>query len=428
MNRELFEFIKSCPSSYHAISHTKDLLTEAGFTCLCESEKWQLKHGGSYFVSRNGSSIIAFRVPEGDFGGFMMAAAHSDSPCFKVKENAELCENSYVKLSTEKYGGSIYSSWLDRPLSVAGRVAIKKDNRIVSKLVDLKEVKAVIPNVAIHMNRDMNEQCKYNPAVDMLPLFGTEDRKDTFMETVADSIGVNRESILASDLFLYNAEDAVHWQDFISAPRLDDLQCAFAGLKALLAAEAADAIPVLCIFDNEEVGSNTRQGAASGFLEDVIERICFGLGLETVELKQKISQSFLISCDNAHAVHPNHPEYADKNHGVYMNKGIVIKTNACQRYSSDSVSVGIFKAVCDSVNVPYQVYANRADMAGGSTLGNIVSTRFSLNTVDVGLAQLAMHSAYETAGDKDTVYMVNALKAFFESSLKMEKEDYLIIK
>lgn len=427
MNRALFDFIEKCPSSYHAVSYTKEVLTKAGFTELCENEKWQLNHGGSYFVSRNGSSIIAFKMPLGQFSGYMMAAAHSDSPCFKIKDNPDLCDNVYVRLSTEKYGGSIFSTWMDRPLSVAGRVTVKEGERIVSKLVDLKEAQAIIPSVAIHMNRNVNEEAKYNPAVDMIPLYADAGEKTLLMDKVAEALLVDKEDILASDLFVYNPASGLEWNDFISAPRLDDLQCAFSGLTALTAAEANFSVPVFCLFDNEEVGSNTRQGAASGFLEDVLERISVSMGLDAIEHKNKMAQSFLISCDNAHGVHPNHPEYADKNHSVYMNKGVVIKTNASQRYSSDAVSAGIFKALCKEAKVPFQVYANRADMAGGSTLGNIVSTRFSLNTVDIGLAQLAMHSAYETAGGKDTKYMVDVFTAFFEKSLSMISDGEYIL-
>lgn len=427
MNRALFDFIEKCPSSYHAVSYTKEVLTKAGFTELCENEKWQLNHGGSYFVSRNGSSIIAFKMPLGQFSGYMMAAAHSDSPCFKIKDNPDLCDNVYVRLSTEKYGGSIFSTWMDRPLSVAGRVTVKEGERIVSKLVDLKEAQAIIPSVAIHMNRNVNEEAKYNPAVDMIPLYADTGEKTLLKDKIAEALFVDKEEILSSDLFVYNPASGVEWNDYISAPRLDDLQCAFSGLTALTAAEANFSVPVFCLFDNEEVGSNTRQGAASGFLEDVLERISVSMGLDAIEHKNKMAQSFLISCDNAHGVHPNHPEYADKNHSVYMNKGVVIKTNASQRYSSDAVSAGIFKALCKEAKVPFQVYANRADMAGGSTLGNIVSTRFSLNTVDIGLAQLAMHSAYETAGGKDTKYMVDVLTAFFEKSLSMISDGEYIL-
>lgn len=427
MNRALINFIDKCPSSYHAVSYTKELLTNEGFIELCENEKWQLNNGGRYFVSRNGSSIIAFKLPMGHFSGYMMAAAHSDSPCFKIKDNSDLSDNVYVRLSTEKYGGSIFSSWLDRPLSVAGRVTVKEGDRIVSKLVDLKDAQAIIPNVAIHMNRKINDEAKYNPAVDMLPLYADAGTEKSLMDKISENLSVNKEDIQASDLFVYNPAPGLEWNDYISAPRLDDLQCTFSGVQALISAEAVFSVPVFCLFDNEEVGSNTRQGAASGFLEDVLERISNALGLDSIEHKNKIAQSFLISCDNAHAVHPNHPEYADKNHSVYMNKGIVIKTNASQRYSSDAVSVGIFKSLCKDAGVPYQVYANRADIAGGSTLGNIVSTRFSLNTVDIGLAQLAMHSAFETAGCKDTRYMVDVLTAFFEKSLSMISDGEYIL-
>lgn len=427
MNNALFDFIEKCPSSYHTVSYSKKLLVEAGFVELCENEKWHLNNGGSYFVTRNGSSIIAFKMPMGHFSGYMMAAAHSDTPTFKIKDNPELRDKVYVKLSTEKYGGSIYSTWMDRPLSVAGRVMLRDGERLSTKLVNLKEPVALIPSVAIHMNRDVNDGAKYNAAIDMLPLYEDAESGYAFYQRIADFLDVPVENILSMDLFLYNKDQAIEWSDYISAPRLDDLQCAFSGLMALISADAKASIPMFCLFDNEEVGSNTRQGAASGFLADVLERIGVAMGMDSIEHKNRMAQSFLVSCDNAHALHPNHSEYSDKNHSVYMNKGVVIKTNASQRYSSDAVSVGIFKALCESLKVPYQLYANRADLAGGSTLGNIVSTRFSLNTVDIGLAQLAMHSAYETAGCRDTEYMLRVLKGFFEKSLFMVSDSEYIL-
>jgi len=424
MNRELIDFIRKSPSSYHAVAQTKELLRNAGFTELFENEKWQLKLGGRYFVSRNGSSLIAFKVPEVELNGMMIVAAHSDSPCFKIKDNPELKDDIYVRLSTEKYGGSIYSTWMDRPLSIAGRVAVKEEDKISLKLIDCKEPIALIPNLAIHMNRDVNDGMKINVAVDMLPLFMDVNEDVSFYQYIADLLGVNKDSILSTDLYLYNTESPVIWQDYLSSPRLDDLQCAFAGIKGLIDSKGNESMPVFCLFDNEEVGSNTRQGVSSGFFEDVLERV---VG-EFSDFRRIMQQSLLVSADNAHAIHPNHPECADKNHKVMMNKGIVIKTNALQRYSSDAVSVAIFKEICNIANVPYQVYANRADMPGGSTLGNIVSTRFSINTIDIGLPQLAMHSAYETAGKKDTEYLYKALKTCFEKSLVVKGDEEYIIK
>ena len=422
MNNKLFSYIEACTTPYQAVAHTAKLLREEGYTELCEAKEWKPEAGKGYYVTRNGSSIIAFRMPKGDISGFMMAASHCDSPCFKIKENAELSGGGYVQLSAEKYGGMLCASWMDRPLSVAGRVLVKTENGVESRLVDLKKPMAIIPNVAIHMNRQANDGMSYNPAVDMLPLYSLEGAADSLRSRVTEAAEVKEADILATDLFVYNPQKGIEWGGMISAPRLDDLQCAFASLEAFLRAKPSESMPVLCIFDNEEVGSQTKQGAASTFLRDVLTRVCEAAGMTNAEFRRAVANSFLVSCDNAHACHPNHPEYADKNHKVFMNKGVVIKYNANQRYTSDAVSAALFRRVCEEAGAPVQMYANRADMAGGSTLGNIANTQVSLNTVDIGLPQLAMHSSFETAGAEDTEYMVNALTAFYEKTLRMEED------
>ena len=418
MNQALFNYIAASPTAFHAVAHTAEQLRDAGYTCLSEGSVWTLEPGKGYYVTRNGSSLIAFRIPNGAYNGFMMTAAHCDSPCFKIKENAELADEHYVRLSTEKYGGMLCATWMDRPLSVAGRVTVRTKKGIETCLVNMKDTTVMIPNVAIHMNRQANDGMKYNPAVDMLPLYGTKADKGTLRARVAACAGVEEKDILTTDLFVYNPDEGKEWSGYVSAPRLDDLQCAYSALAAFLKAGESSSVPVYCLFDNEEVGSQTKQGAASTFLADVLGRIAGGADA----LRCHVANSFLVSCDNAHAVHPNHPEYMDKNHAVYMNGGVVIKYNANQKYTSDAVSAAIFSLVCESVEVPVQMYANRADMMGGSTLGNIANTQVSLNTVDIGLPQLAMHSAYETAGAADTEYMVRALTAFYGKSLHMESD------
>ena len=419
LNEQLLDYIAASPTAYHAAAHTADLLMAAGYTRLCEGEDWTLEPGRGYFVTRNGSSLIAFRLPAGEWQGFLMAAAHGDSPAFKIKENAELPGEHYVRLSTEKYGGMLCASWMDRPLSIAGRVTVRTADGIEVRLADLKEPCALIPNVAIHMDRAANDGKKYDPAVDMLPLLrmgGGEG--ESLRVRAAAAAGAVEEDILTTDLFVYVPQRGVRWEDFISAPRLDDLQCAFAALTAFLRAKECKAVPVYCLFDNEEVGSETKQGAASTFLADTLARIAGS----AEDCRRQVAHSFLVSCDNAHAVHPNHPEYQDKNHAVYLNGGVVVKYNANQRYTSDAVSAAIFGLACERAGVPVQRYANRADMPGGSTLGNIANTQVSLNTVDVGLPQLAMHSAFETAGAADTDYLVRALTEFYGAPLRMDAD------
>jgi len=418
MNQALLDYISASPTAFHAVAHTAETLAAAGYTHLNESDVWSLEAGKGYYVTRNGSSLIAFRIPGGEYRGFMMTASHCDSPCFKIKENGELADEHYVRLSTEKYGGMLCASWMDRPLSVAGRVTVRTETGLETRLVNLKDTTVLIPNVAIHMNREANDGMKYNPAVDMLPLYGVKAEKGSLRARAAACAGVEEKDVITTDLFVYNPQPGTVWSGYVSAPRLDDLQCAFSALSAFMAAGESRSVPVYCLFDNEEVGSQTKQGAASTFLADVLARIA---GSEDA-LRRCVANSFLVSCDNAHAVHPNHPEYMDKNHAVYMNEGVVIKYNANQRYTSDAVSAAVFRLVCEGVEVPVQMYANRADMPGGSTLGNIANTQVSLNTVDIGLPQLAMHSSYETAGAADTEYMVRALTAFYGKSFCMERD------
>ncbi len=354
----------------------------------------------------------------------MMTASHSDSPCLKIKDNATLSDGAYTRLSAEMYGGAIMSTWLDRPLAVAGRVSVRGENGISVKLIDTVKPCVIIPNVAIHMNGEINTGFKFNASVDLIPLFDGAEPQKSFKSMIAELAGAEENDILASDLYVYNCQDGVEWGSFISSPRLDDLQCVYAALTSFLGAGESGATPVFALFDNEEVGSQTKQGAASTFLADTLERIADSVG---ADIKRAIAGSFMVSCDNAHALHPNHPEYADKNHTVKMNGGVVIKYNANQKYTSDGVSAAIFKLICEGAGVPYQCYCNRADMAGGSTLGSIANTQVSLNTVDIGIAQLAMHSSFETAGREDTEYMVRALTKFYESAVKATPDGYLLL-
>lgn len=437
--KEMLEFIEKSPSCFHAVANIKAILDEHGFTELNEREDWVPEAGKGYYVIRNDSSIIAFRLPAVDIpgspvpdtaggagvlstAGFHIAAAHSDSPSFKVKESPEsTVEGHYVRLNTEKYGGMILSTWIDRALSVAGRVAVREKGEILTKLVNIDKDILVIPNVAIHMNRDMNNGVAYNPQVDMLPLFadcGEGRKKNGLMKRVAKAAGLKQEDILGHDLFLYTREKGRilgENGEFVLSPRLDDLQCVFAAVKAFSESEPELYINVCAVFDNEEVGSGTKQGADSTFLEDTLWRIAEGLGAGRSEYLKWIAGSFLISADNAHAVHPNHPEKADPTNRPYLNGGIVIKYHGSQKYATDALSAARMKDLCRQAGVPFQSYANRSDIPGGSTLGNISTAHVSVSSVDIGLPQLAMHSAVETGGVKDTKYAVDVLKVFYGS-------------
>ncbi len=448
--QSLFQYIEESPTCFHAVANLEKMLEAEGFIRLEEKERWHLeapdgrtteKHGGKdaaksaekrteksdgkcnekctgkYYANRNDSSLIAFTLPAKKPKGFHMVAAHSDSPCFKLKEIPELTvKDAYLKWNVEKYGGMILSTWLDRPLSLAGRVISKGKKGMESHLVNWKQDVAIIPNLAIHMNRDMNKGVEYNPQIDLQPLAGQASSKDAYLEWLAKEAGVAKEDILDYDLFLYN-RDTCHKigvdEAFIAAPRLDDLECVYAGMSALMQEEPTEYINVCAVFDNEEVGSGTKQGAASTFLKDVLKRICTGLKKDEEDYQCMLAESFMISADNAHALHPNHPEKADTTNYPVLNGGIVIKYHGSQRYATDAYSAAVMKDICRQADVPYQVYANRSDIAGGSTLGNLSTAQVSVNTVDIGLAQLAMHSAMETAGAKDMDYLLQALRTFY---------------
>lgn len=419
--KELLSFIEKSYSCFHLIQNMKEELNENGFEELYESREWKLKCGGKYYVSRNESSLIAFQIPKENFVGFQIMASHSDFPTFKVKENPEISvENQYTKLNVEKYGGMLCAPWFDRPLSVAGRVLVRGENSIETKLVNVDRDLVMIPNLAIHMNREVNDGYKYNAQIDMLPLYSNSAETNDFMSVIAEYAEVEKENILGSDLYLYNRMKGSIWganEEFISSPKLDDTQCAFASLKGFLQAENKKAVSVHCVLDNEEVGSGTKQGAASTFLKDTLGRINRGLGKTEDEYLRALANSFMISADNAHGVHPNYSDKTDLTNRPYLNNGIVIKYSANQKYTTDAVSAALFKTICDKVGVPYQNFVNRSDMLGGSTLGNISNTQVAVNTVDIGIAQLAMHSPYETCGVKDTHYLIEVAKEFYKSAV-----------
>lgn len=416
-----FKFIDESASSFHTVSNVIKMLEISGFQRLKEDEDWKLECGRAYYVTRNDSSIAAFKIPDQVWSGFHIVASHSDFPCFKLKENPEMTvDEQYVKLNTEKYGGMILSTWLDRPLSVAGRVVIDGKTGLETKLVRIDRDLMIIPNVAIHMIRDMNKGMEYNPQIDMLPLLGGIESKGRLYKLIAEQLVIEAEDILGSDLYVYNRDKAKligAGREYVAAPRLDDLQCAYASVQGLLQAKAKDAVAVSMIFDNEEVGSSTRQGAGSTFLKDCLKGICGGLGKDEKEYRRMLPSSFLVSADNAHGVHPNHTEKADPTNRPYLNGGIVIKYHGSQKYTTDAYSAAYVKKICSRIDVPYQSYANRSDIAGGSTLGNISAGRVSIPSADIGLAQLSMHSACETAGVKDLEYLMEFFIAFYGEKL-----------
>ena len=417
ISRDLIHFIAKSPSTFHAVRGIKAALLYAGFTEIREEDTWQIEKGGKYVVTRNGSALMAFTVPQEGAEAFHITASHCDSPTFKIKENPEIADGPYVKLNVEGYGGMIMSTWLDRPLSVAGRLLVTENGHLAEKLVAIDGTMLVIPSVAIHMDRSVNQHKEWTVQKDMLPLYGMTGAKTPFMDVIAAAAKVKAADILAHDLILYSRVPGTIWgeeREFISSPKLDDLQCAFACFRGFTQGQKEKSISVYALFDNEEVGSATSQGAGSTFLANTLERLARSLGYSYDETMAMIARSFMISADNAHSVHPNHPEYADPVNRPVINGGIVIKYSAAQKYATNAFSAAYFKKLCKDHDIPTQTFTNHSDNPGGSTLGNISNTVIAMPTVDIGLPQLAMHSSYETAGVKDTAYLVDAVTKFYE--------------
>lgn len=473
--RDMLDFIEASPSMFHSAEAICDWLDDAGYTYLPESAAWDLRPGGAYYTQRNGSSVIAWQVGEGipdpdpeqtrpdaslaaesdrPAYHFQVAASHSDSPTFKVKAVPELDgAGESLRLNVEAYGGMIDYSWFDRPLGLAGRVLVREDVdeegaddagagsavattptadagvepvAVRSRLLFIDRPVALIPSLAIHMDREVNKGFAPNRQIDLCPLFSAGELKaGAFDAMVARELGVRPDQVLARDLFLVNLQPAQVWGEageFVSSPRLDDLMCAYTSLSAFLQAgvPSESRVSVYCCFDNEEVGSNTKQGAMSTLLRDTLERINQSLGFSSQDLRRALAASFMVSCDNAHAVHPNRPDRADERNRCVLNGGLVIKEAANQAYCTDAFSRAVFTALLDRAGAPHQTFANKSDMAGGSTLGNLSNMQVSMHGVDVGCAQLAMHSSYETAGARDVAHAIAAFEAFYEADVLID--------
>lgn len=420
--KELCAFLDASHSQYHARAYLTAILDKAGYTPLKESEKWELVPGGKYYVNRGGSAVLAFRVPEGEALGFLISAAHTDRPAFKLKENGEI-EGVYPRLAVERYGGQILAPWLDRPLSIAGRVLVQTEHGAESRLLDIDRDLLLIPNVAIHMNRQANDGYKWNPVTDVLPLLASPENKGQFAAMLEKEAGGK---ILSHDLFLYIRQKASVWgldEGFLSSAALDDLECVWGCFQGFLNAGTGRSIPLFAALDSEEVGSCSPQGAGSTLLRQTVSRIAQALALDENRL---LAQSFLISADNAHAQHPNHSELADSGNAPKMGGGIVIKFNSNLRYCTDGLSAAVMRTVCQRAGVNSQNYYNRPDIPGGSTLGCISIGQVSVPTVDIGLAQLAMHSCYETAAVSDAIDLEKAMTVYFGSTLLRTEDSFIL--
>ena len=411
MISDMLKFIDNSPTAFHTVNNVRDILIGAGFTELCEGERWKTEKGGKYFVLRNNSSLIAFEMGE-DIAPFMICATHSDFPLFKVKEELS---GVYTRLSTEKYGGLIMYSWFDRPLSVAGRAVVKDGNALSERLVNIDRDLLVIPSVAVHLQKNINDGFSPKANVDTLPLLTLG--KKSLKEIVADELSVSESNIVSHDLFVYPREKGTligAENELILSPRIDNLECVYTSLMAFIDSDRSSATKVYALFDNEEVGSESKQGAASPFLSDTLERI----SKDRESYFASLAAGFMVSADNAHAKHPAHPELSDPIEAPLLSGGVVIKHNAGQHYSTEAVSGAIFASICERAGARVQHYSNRADLIGGSTLGSISNTKAPICTVDIGLPQLAMHSAVETAAVSDAYEMKKALTLFYSSSIE----------
>lgn len=421
----LLNYLNDSPTAFHAVDNAVKMLRENHFTELKETKPWTLQDGGKYFITKNQSAVIAFVIGEGYLGeeGFKIIGAHTDSPCLKLKPGAcTVTPDGYVKANVEVYGGAILSTWFDRPLAAAGRLIIKEDGRLKEKLVRMDKPVFMIPNLCIHLHRDINEKCAYNKQTDLLPLLSVKEegmeQEDYLFHLIQEETGIDKTALLDYELFLYEYQKGIftgRQNEFISASRLDDLSMAYAGLRALIDSEGVGkGCRLFAAFDHEEVGSVSTQGANSGLLLQLINRICKNRGLTEDACFQAIANSTSISADLAHAVHPNYADKHDPENRPVLGGGPVIKYSASQRYATTAFSAAYFMEACRKAQVPYQKFVNRNDIPGGSTIGPALSGLTTIPTVDMGAPILAMHSIREFGAVIDNIHTKMAFQAYYE--------------
>lgn len=430
LNDELIAFLNESHNEYLAANDIRNILSKSGFKEIKENETWNLKENSRYFFLRNGNSLVAFITPyrlnKSDFY-YKIISSHLDSPALKLKENPAVCTNFYEKWKVEVYGGLINSTYVDRPLGLAGRLIVKTKNGLETRIVDTKKAVAIIPNVAIHQNRNINNGFIYNPQVDLLPLAGAGEKAHYFDEIISSFLK-DDEELVSYDLYLYNFDKAQYVgfnDDLICGQKEDDLSSAFLSLKALIDSEAnynESGIKVAAFFNNEETGSLSFSGADSDLLKSTLRRIALSFNVKEDEYLTAIKKSFVLSADNGHAIHPNHPEMSDDKNLCLLNKGILLKFNSNMAYTSDAFTSAFVKTLCKENNVPYQVFFNRSDVRGGSTLGNISISQESILTADIGMPQLAMHSSFETIGSEDTKHMFDLMSCFYKTVFKIDND------
>ena len=423
--REVIEFIDESPSTYHVVKNCSDILDENGFERIMPREKWEIKKGGKYFFKKSSSTIIAFTVGE-NFDvkkGFKIFGAHTDSPCFRIKPNPEMVTENIVRLNTEVYGGPILSTWFDRPLSIAGRVIVKGEDPFFPKTIKIKidEPLLTIPNLAIHQNREVNNGVKIDKQNDVLPVISLINKnfeKEGYLEKIIlEKTGIKKEDIIDFDLYLYATEKGCLLganEEFMSSPKLDNLASVYTGIIGLVEAEEnQDRINIFVAFDNEEIGSATKQGADSNYLLNTLERISLALGLDRSDFLQMLESSYILSADAAHAAHPAHLGKTDPTNRGKINEGISIKISAKQKYTSDGYSIAVIRQLIEGTEIRIQPFVNESNELGGSTIGPISSTHLDIDGVDLGVPMFAMHSVRELCGIFDMFYLKELAKEFF---------------
>lgn len=427
-NLDFLSFLNRATSPYHTILSCCSHLEESGFESLDFTNSWKLVPGKAYYTILYGTTLFAFHVGtqiSEKNSKFHIIASHTDHPGFRIKPSPSLYEKGYLKLNTETYGGAILSSWFDRPLSIAGKVVLKSGEIFHPDVqyFDYQSPLLIIPNLAIHMNPKVNSGIELNKQQDMLPIFSLEEKtdmtKDSFISFLSKELKVSYEDILDYDLSIYNPEPGCELglnQEFLSAPRIDNLSSVYTSLKALCQTDSLNSsiITVAAFYDNEEVGSHTKQGADSYLTQIIMEKIYEGLSFSRSALNNSIANSFLLSADVAHGFHPNYGGKSDPTNLVSLGKGVVLKINSSQRYATDAEAIGAIMQLCNYFDIPYQKFVNRSDMAGGSTLGSILSSHLPMHTVDLGIPILAMHSARETACEKDLQSLLTLCQAFYQ--------------